>query len=70
MKKKYDNNICVFGIQGLFHLPYNILSNVFQADEISSHFYIKMFGFSLILNGARSNDGLNRRPKLVTVVIY
>ena len=27
-----------------------------------------MFGFSLILNDAWSDDGLNRRPKLVTIV--
>ena len=40
----FNNNIFVFSVQGLFHLPYNVLTvlwNLCQGNEISTHFDIK-----------------------------
>lgn len=62
-------------IHCLFHPLYIMFKWFYQylckGNESFSHFIlIQQCGFSLILNGAWSEDGLNRRPKLVTIVNY
>jgi len=44
---------------------------IYITYEFSSHFVLRrLYGFSLIRNDARSDDDLNRRPKLVTIVNF
>ena len=56
--------------RGYSHLKEEALDRtIYKANEFSSHFVLRrLYGSSLIRNGARSDDDLNRRPKLVTIV--
>ena len=60
-------------MQGFFHLPYSLDSSIqFLKETRALPIFIlrRSYDFFLILNDAWSDNGLNRRLKLVAILNY